>query len=387
MANININVAEKPLINFAPVSVLLLRNDNNFKNVDLGYSNGTGQQMTAGQVLYVNGNPSGTDYTQIKVLSNTIISGTGTIPIEVSAYPPSTQQNQVVQPIFDSSTMTFNLTYNTRLETSYLGIVMDNRVTRNFIASDFINKFTAYDGNTLDSISITGNVANYQYDINGTNNYVPYVAGTWVPVGNIFRLRFVSPDQDDYYAQLSNWAGKDNMGNIANPSTIAMAANSFVPSPVQYNSHSVGVATLCNNPEYDKVTKFNDTLGNVDFVVGYQYSNSAGYPAQTLRIENYTDENFFEHNTTGQRIPTSGFVAKHLRNSSTNTLITTFPYDIPITNVGQITVELGGYGLKCDPNPDPANYTAKHFRTMYFRIIDSNGNQGPIKESTSFSFP
>jgi hypothetical protein len=387
-ANINLTVLEKPFINFAPVSVALLRNQQNAINTDLNYSNGTGQQMTAGQVLYLNGNPSGIDYTQVKVVSDTTISGTGSIPIEVTAYPNDNQQNQTVQSTFDGSTMTFNLSYNSLPKVNNIDIVMDNRSTRNFLISDFEDKFTGYDGNTLASVAIYGNVSQYQYDTNGSGNYVPYVSGTWISVSNIPRLRYVCLDQDDYYYHEGYWLARDNMGLEslnAIPNRIVMIANQFVPNSIQYSSGSLGVGTLCNTADYDKIFVYNNLSVPYDFNVGLNFTNSLGYPAQTLRIENYTDESYFLNNNTGDRIPSPGFVPKKIRNSTTNTLVTTFPYNIPIANLNQLTVELGGDGLICEPNPNPAVYSAIRVRTLYYRILDTQGNVGPLKDFTRIS--
>lgn len=387
MADIIFNVAEKPLINFSPVSVTLLRDNIDTEYLDLDYSNGSGQQMLANEILYLSGTPNDLNFIQVKVVSDTVLSGSGSIPIELSSYPNSTQQNQTVQSTYDGSVMIFNLSYNSRPLIANHGFTIDNRATKNFASNDFDSKFTGFDGHTLAEVSINGNVSNYFFDTNGTNNYVPYVSGTWIPVNDLYKLKFVAPDQNNYYVQTGGWSAKDSAGLQATVSAVfSMAANDYIPSPVQYNGFSLGVTTQCGSADSNVLVAFNNA-SNYDFLVGYQYSNSQGYPAQTLRIEGYLDEHFFRNNVTGERIPTQGFVPKRLRNSSTNTLITTFPYDIPIANLSQLTVELGSYKLTCVGNPDPSTYTPMRNRTIYYRIFDSNGNVGDLKEANYFITP
>ena len=388
MANINIYVGERQFINFSPVSAALLRGSNNLKNVDLSYSNAIGQIMTAGQILYSNGTPGTSGYLEVRSSSTNILTGSGTVPIEIESYPSSSQTNQTVQGVFDSSIINVNLTYNSRPMVSNNGFTIDNRTTKNFIIDDFSSKFIGYDGNTLAEISITGNVNNYFYDANGNNNYQPYISGSWISVNNIHKLKFVAPDQNNYYVQTGGWSAKDSVGLEPTVGAVfSMAARDYTPSPVQYDGFGIGQPSFCETTEEAISVAFNNNPGGESFVVGKNYSNSQGYPAQTLRIEGYLDENIFKNNATSERVPTSGFVPKRLRNSATNTVITNFPYDIPISNVNQLTSELGGYRLMCAGNPNPALYTAMRYRVIYFRIIDSNGNIGPLKESIYFLTP
>lgn len=388
MANININIAEKLLINFSPVFATLLRDNIDVQNLNLNYSNGSGQQMATDEILYLSGIPNILNFIQVKVVSATTLSGSGSIPIELSSYPNNTQQDQTVQSTYDGSVITYNLSYNTRPLVANHGFTIDNRSTKNFASNDFNSKFTGFDGNTLAEVAIIGNVDNYFYDTNGNNNYVPYVSGAWIPVNDLYKLKFVAPDQNNYYVQTGSWTAKDSDGLQPTSSAVfSMAANDYIPSPVQYNGYALGQTTQCESAEQNKIVVYNNTSGNYNFLVGYQYSNSQGYPAQTLRIEGYLDEHFFKNNNTGERIPVQGFVPKNLRNSTTNTSITTFPYDISITNVNQLTVELGGYDLTCIGNPNPSLYTPMRQRTIYYRILDSNGNIGPLQEAINFITP
>ena len=382
MANINFTVDAKIFINFAPMSTLLIREQNNVKNVTLNYSSGTGQQMTAGQVLYLSGIVGQVGYIEVKVDTATTIIGTGFIPLIVSSYPNTGQTNQTVTFDFDESPITLDLQYNSIPLTSNVNLTLLNRTNHDFIATDFTDEFTGFDGNTLSEVRVDGSTINYEYDINGTNNYTSYISGTWIPINNVTRLRFVSPDDNDSYDQSNPWFAKDSQGNI---STITSNVNIHVDgepvSPLSYNSYSVGLQTICNNSASQRSFKFNDLSG--DFIVGKDFTNSAGFPAQTLRLINFTDESFFIENSTGNETPATGFVPRRLKNITTNAIIDTFPTDIAITDINQLGVEDIGTELICPQ--DMVNNSAKRVRKLTYRILDSNGNIGGIREAIFYN--
>lgn len=154
-------------------------------------------------------------------------------------------------------------------------------------------------------------------------------------------------------------------------------------SPLNYNSYSVGVATACNSSASQREFAFN--ILSSDFVVGKDYNNGLGYPAQTLRVLNFTDNSYFIENSTGNQTPAPGFIPKRLRNLVTNTTITTFPYEILISNINQLGVELGGNEMICPS--DPINYSPRRVRELTYRILDNQGNVGPIKIATFSNLP
>jgi hypothetical protein len=215
MSNIIFNVAVKQFINFSPVTVTLIREQTNSVPTTLNYSNGTGQTMTAGQVLYSVGTSGTLGFIEVVVQSSVTLNGSGTINIVVNSYPTATQTNQTITPVFDQSNITINLVYNSKPVTSNVNISLENRGTHSFTTTEFVNSYTDYDSDALSAIMATGDVTGYQYDINGTNNWVAYTAGTWIPVSNITRLRYVALDQNDAYTKSNPWFAKDSQGNIS----------------------------------------------------------------------------------------------------------------------------------------------------------------------------
>ena len=60
-----------------------------------------------------------------------------------------------------------------------------------------------------------GTMTGYLYDVNGTNNFLPYAPGTWIPINNVVRLKLKPADQNAAYSQSNPWFAKDSQGNIS----------------------------------------------------------------------------------------------------------------------------------------------------------------------------
>ena len=216
MANIIITVAAKIFIDFLPTSLTLIRDENNSENITVDYNNGTGQVLTAGQELYVSGTPGQPGYIQILVQTPTIIDGSGTIELVVNSYPTSTVPDEQLVFQYDQSNITLNIDYNSRPENSDVNITLVNRGTHEFTTAEFVNQFTDYDVDTLSEIQINGVTTGYEYDLNNTNNYIPLVSGTWIPVNNIANIRYIALNQNPMYVNTNNYKVKDTNGLISN---------------------------------------------------------------------------------------------------------------------------------------------------------------------------
>lgn len=145
-------------------------------------------------------------------------------------------------------------------------------------------------------------------------------------------------------------------------------------SPMSYITYNVQQQSSCGSQALQRNVRFNDVLG--DWVVGKDFTNSAGFPAQTLRILDFVDTSVFIQNSTGNETPAPGFVPRRLKNLVTNTVISTFPTDVPIADLNQLGVELIGQELICPS--DLVNNSARRRRSMTYRILDSNNNLGPV---------
>lgn len=216
MANIVINVAAKIFLNFSPISATLIRETNNIVPVDLNYTSGTGQTMTTGQVLYSVGTQGNPGFLQVTSNSNSTLSGSGSVPIRVTSLPTANQTNQSIVFQFDQSDIDLELTYNSKPSTSNVSISLPNRATHDFTTAEFVAAYTDFDSDAMAEIKAEGNMTGYEYDLNGTGNYVAYTAGTWIPVNNITRLRYKALNQNAAYLKTNPWYAKDAQGNISN---------------------------------------------------------------------------------------------------------------------------------------------------------------------------
>lgn len=93
-----------------------------------------------------------------------------------------------------------------------INLLLANRATKVFTLTDFTDHFTDLDGDTLDSVIITGDVTGYR--LLG----VAYVSGTEVSKTQIINgdLTFVSPDTNSTIDKISIWKARDSAGTISN---------------------------------------------------------------------------------------------------------------------------------------------------------------------------
>ena len=209
MANIIFNVAAKVFIQFTPTNINLTREVQNDITATISYTQGLGQTLTAGQVLYTVGTVGTSGYLQITAAGNTTISGSGSFTVNISSIPTSTVADGSVTFQIDGSNVVININYQSRPETEDIYKSIDNRSTYQFTTSDFTTAFSDFDSDTLIEVMADNNVVNYEYQGN------PYVAGTWIPLANIGQLEYTGADQNNAYVQTTPWYGKDSTGMVS----------------------------------------------------------------------------------------------------------------------------------------------------------------------------
>ena len=214
IANIIVNVSAKNYIQLDPVTVSLIRGILNNKIATVGYSNATGQVLTAGQVLYTIGTPGQLGHLTITVQSNTTLNGNGSFGINIVSTPTTSQVNQSVSYVIDGTTGIVNLQYDSLPAIEDININLANRGVHNFTVSEFVNAYFDYDGDALAEVRIMDSTIGYEYDENNTNNYVAYIAGTWIPVNNSSRIRYTALNQNPSYLKSNAWQGKDVNGVV-----------------------------------------------------------------------------------------------------------------------------------------------------------------------------
>lgn len=91
-------------------------------------------------------------------------------------------------------------------------IERQNRQAYTFTVDDFLNHFTDLDGDSLDAVSIEGDVTGFL--LSGS----PYVAATWIPKSQINSglLQFVPTNTDAYTEKTVTWKARDTAGSVSN---------------------------------------------------------------------------------------------------------------------------------------------------------------------------
>ena len=216
MANININIAAKVFLSFTPVSVELIRNEVNSLTKTLTYSNGTGQTLALGEVLYTIGTPGSAGYLKVSSIAANTLNGSGNFTIRIDSFPMFNATDGIVTFQYDGSDIDLNIDYNSRPVAEDINISLVIRGTHVFTTAEFVDQYTDYDADSLSEIQVNGTTTGYEYDINNTGTWVAYTSGTWVPVNNAARLRFNAADQNAAYISTNPYKVKDNFGLVSN---------------------------------------------------------------------------------------------------------------------------------------------------------------------------
>lgn len=212
MGILRFRVGAREKIIFGRAFVEFTRGTISTKNLDVTYSNGTGQQIFVNEVLYTYLSPGVDGYIQIRSLTNQILSGSGILNLSMTHKVSSTQSNQDVTFNYDTSPILVSINYNSKPVAEDITIDIDNRDVYTFLKTDFTTHYTDFDMDTLDSISIYGDVTGFKIDLSD------YVAGDWIDIADIEAglLTYVALDQDPEYETDNTWEAKDSNGNTSN---------------------------------------------------------------------------------------------------------------------------------------------------------------------------
>lgn len=117
-----------------------------------------------------------------------------------------------------------------------------------FSSSDFVNKYSDYDGDPLAEIQLLGDLTGFTFNNN------PILTGTWISISNIAggSLVYTPLDQDAYYEKTINYTAKDINGSISNMATITMK----IKNKTSY--------TLFKN--YDSNVMYSNSVTDIKFI-------------------------------------------------------------------------------------------------------------------------
>lgn len=211
MKLLRITVLEKINIVFEGNSLSFVRGIQSTKEVNINYSNGTGQTLSAGQILYTSGTPGQIGYIEIKTITNYTLSNSGTITLSVINFPSSTEANKTVIFNFDNSPINLSLYYNSNPVTNDIIVQTPNRTPYIFSQNDFTSKITDYDNDNIESVMLVGDLTGF------TLNNLAIAPDTWIGLTNIASgaLKYTPLNQDAYYEKDIQYKAKDSNGNIS----------------------------------------------------------------------------------------------------------------------------------------------------------------------------
>lgn len=214
LANLTINVAEKIIPNFAPVTVELVRGISNQKTVTINYTNGNGQTLTTGQVLYTVGTAGQPGYIRAYVQSTIVLGSTGTFNVVVVAIPYSTVSGNpsTVNYTIDSGVGVINFTYSSPPVVQNININTNHNTPVFFTPTIFTSKFTDLDNDVTQVRSLAEPDALVGYKLNGVD-----YTGSWINIADTSNLAYY-PDValTNAHTKQNRWQAKDSKGNESN---------------------------------------------------------------------------------------------------------------------------------------------------------------------------
>ena len=211
MKELKIKVLGKTKISFTNATLSFIREEQTTKELTISYQNGTGQSLTANQILFTQGTNNQIGFLQIKVLNNSVLNGNGTFTISVTNYPTSSEVNAAKSITIDGSVLNISFYYNSRPVTNDIEIPVFNRTVKVIDATVFLNNFTDYDGDSISEIAFYGDVSNIKVD------GVSYVEGTYISL-SLFssnKVTYTPNDTDNPYEVSLTYKIKDTAGNTS----------------------------------------------------------------------------------------------------------------------------------------------------------------------------
>ena len=211
MKELKIKVLGKTKISFTNATLSFIREEQTTKELTISYQNGTGQSLTANQILFTQGTNNQIGFLQIKVLNNSVLNGNGTFTISVTNYPTSSEVNATKSITIDGSVLSISFYYNSRPVTNDIEISVLNRTVKVIDATVFLNNFTDYDGDSISEIAFYGDVSNIKVD------GVSYVEGTYISL-SLFssnKVTYTPNDTDNAYEVSLTYKIKDTAGNTS----------------------------------------------------------------------------------------------------------------------------------------------------------------------------
>lgn len=210
---ITMNVAAKVIVQLQNVSLSFLRGATDTKTATVSYTNGNGQTLTAGQVLYTTGTVGQPGYIRVYVQANTVLTSVGTFNVVVVSYPYETIAGNPASITYniDGGNGIINLTYmsapendDVNLDTEFLQPIPFTTAMLTAAISDLDNDAQQIRINP----STPDNLNGYFY------NGIAY-GGQWIDIADIGNITFIPDNIPAGYTKSNVWEVKDSQGNIS----------------------------------------------------------------------------------------------------------------------------------------------------------------------------
>lgn len=209
MKQLKLKIGNAIIARFTTITVGFLRGAQSTKLVSMGYTNGTGQSITAGQVFYTEGIAGSTGYVEIKATSAATLSTNGSIGLTISTIPSTTQADKSLIFSITGREAIVNLDYLSAPVIANIILEVPNRDLYKFKPSDFTASISSFDGTAAKDVNLQGDMTGYLY------NGIALPSNTWVSLEDIAleKLTYTPLAQDAAYEKAVDYKVRDINNN------------------------------------------------------------------------------------------------------------------------------------------------------------------------------
>lgn len=212
MGQLKIKIKAKIQISFERLNATFLRGEETEKTLIVSYTNGTGQELIQGQVLYLAGTEEQEGFIKIEVLEDTVLMNSGTFEILFKVFPSNTELSpKIISFNIDNNPVLIDIYYTSNPTTSNISVETPNRTIYTITQLDILSGVNSYDNTTITEVSLIGDTTGITYEDSS------YTSNTFIPLTALSegKLKYIPNDTDDYYEYNIQYKVKDINGNIS----------------------------------------------------------------------------------------------------------------------------------------------------------------------------
>lgn len=212
MRTLTLKIKQAKVLTFAEAYVDMFRGEETVKDINVSYTNGKGGILSNGQILYTSGTSGQVNSMKVTVLGDKVVTGSGILPIRITAYPNTLSPDTVLPITVLNSELKINLNYLSL--PVIVDIVLDVQTREPFVipANAFLAATSSFDNIPLKDVKLIGTLTRF------TLNDLPIAADTWISITDIAnsKLKYLPTEDIPAYDAVVNFVVRDTNNNQSN---------------------------------------------------------------------------------------------------------------------------------------------------------------------------